>query len=136
MPAIDGILGMSTGFTSNQGPIFLVELARQNVISNAVFGFYLTGHTETSFLDIGMLQTSSMRDESELVWMNVDSTEYWWSQKVKGMRLYNKIDQIEGEDEIYSEVYRVNSSTGLTDTGTSCVYVPTFYYEVIINDIK
>jgi hypothetical protein len=60
------------------------------VISNAVFGFYLTGHTESSYLDIGMLQTSSMRNESELVWMDVEPTEYWWSQDIKGMRIYNE----------------------------------------------
>jgi len=69
MNEIDGILGMTSDY-KNGGPLFIKMLKEKGLITNAVFGFYLSGTDGRSFLDIGVLWNASMRDKNELVWMD------------------------------------------------------------------
>jgi hypothetical protein len=77
---------MSTGYHPQSGPLFVVELAKQGIISNDVFGFVLTGNPETSYCDVGMLLESSMKVGSEIAWIDVDRENYWWSSDITGIR--------------------------------------------------
>lgn len=62
---------MSTGLYGNTGPLIIEELYNEGQISQPIFGFYLGGTDEESYLDIGSLQKSAMRDPSELAWLPV-----------------------------------------------------------------
>ena len=55
MDGIYGIVGMSTGLTQDSGPILVPALYEAGVISKPVFGWYLTGMSDESYLDIGIL---------------------------------------------------------------------------------
>jgi hypothetical protein len=62
MEGVHGIVGMSTGFTRESGPILVEELYKGEVISEPVFGWYLTGLENESYLDIGILTEDSIRE--------------------------------------------------------------------------
>lgn len=46
-------------------------LANDEVIAEAVFGFYLTGFSETSYLDIGVFSNDAVRNKKDMAWMDV-----------------------------------------------------------------
>jgi hypothetical protein len=55
------------------------------MITDQVFGFSLTGLEGNSFIDIGVLWSSSMRDKNELIW--IDSiNDFWWTNHIEGIR--------------------------------------------------
>lgn len=66
-----------------------------------------------------------MRDPSELVWLKVVNNDFWWTNIINGIKIAN-VDGSEKE-------YAIDSTYGMTDTGTSCVYIPTQYYYSILN---
>ena len=71
MDAIDGIVGMATGFDPNSGPILINELFKQNLITAPVFGFYLSSLPGLSYLDIGIILDESINPNSKgIVWLN------------------------------------------------------------------
>jgi len=87
MNDIDGILGMSSDYKNN-GALFIKSLKAKGLITNAVFGFYLSGTEGKSFLDIGVLWNSSMRNKDELVWFDT-VPDFWWTNYVTGVRFVN-----------------------------------------------
>jgi hypothetical protein len=118
MNDIDGILGMTSDF-ENGGPLFIKSLKERGLISKAVFGFYLSGTGGKSYLDIGVLWDTSMRDKNELVWMDA-IPDFWWSNYVTGIRFVNP-----GETDMTKvTTFKTIKKMGTTDTGTSCTYVP------------
>jgi hypothetical protein len=46
----------------------------------------LTGNPETSYCDVGMLLQTSMREGSEIAWIDVDPRNYWWTSEITGIR--------------------------------------------------
>lgn len=120
---------MATGFTKweeTDGPVLIQSLYDGGVISEPVFGWLMAGTDETSYVDIGMLTPDSIRKDEEIVWMDVVYDDFWWTNFVTGVK-------IDGNE------YQVPKSYAITDTGTSCIYVPTDIYkameEKILEDI-
>jgi hypothetical protein len=62
MEGIHGIVGMSTGLTIDSGPILVEKLYEGKIISEPVFGWYLTGLENESYMDIGILTEDSIRE--------------------------------------------------------------------------
>lgn len=124
LDGIDGIAGMSTGLSEwSEGPRFIEELYNANKINAPVFGFYLAGPDEQSYLDVGVIQKSAMRDPTEMVWIDVENESFWWEASITGIKIQSQTDPDAGV------AYSIKSgSTALTDTGSSCTYIPPQYY--------
>ena len=56
---------------------------------------------------------------------------------IEGLRFYFEDDQDEEQEgEEFSLVKRIPREPGLTDTGSSCVYVPNYAYDLMIEQIS
>lgn len=64
-----------------------------------------------------------MRDPSELVWINVENESFWWEAAITGIRFESRTDP-----DSRTEYSIQEGSTALTDTGSSCTYIPAQYY--------
>lgn len=86
----DGILGMSTGlYTGVSSPetLLIQALADDGIITDPVFGFSLFGTETQSFVDIGVLQASSMKNPTDMVWLDVAYEDvFFWAQVTTGVR--------------------------------------------------
>ena len=56
------------------------------MIEKPEFGFYITGTEGDSYVDIGFIKAESMRDESELIWIDNDKNDFWWTATISGIR--------------------------------------------------
>ena len=121
-----GIAGLSTGLGNwETGPLVIQELYAANKITDDVFAFWLGGEDENSYLDIGTILDDGMRDPDELVWLDVVEDDFWWTNYITGLRTTS----VDGE----VLEYAIDTSYGMTDTGTSCIYVPTDFYNSFMN---
>jgi hypothetical protein len=111
---------LSSGKSDATGSLLIKYLYNAGLISNPVFGFYLGGTDENSYLDIGSIQNSSMRDESELVWFKTVKNDFWWTSYATGISFKNLTGQ--------PLSFKIDKSLAMTDTGTSCSYFPTKVY--------
>lgn len=66
-----------------------------------------------------------MRSKTELVWLPVVNNDFWWTNYVQGI----KLTSVDGD----SQEFQIVKSYAMTDTGTSCVYLPTAYYYSLMN---
>ena len=91
MDGIEGILGMSTGFYPESGPLYIDGLKNANLIENRVFGWYMSLKDETNYLDIGVIQDNAMSNPDDLVWLDVleeiEPFNFWWTQKIEGIKI-------------------------------------------------
>jgi hypothetical protein len=55
MDGIHGLCGMSTGLTEDTGPLLVNSLFEQGLISEPVFGWFMSDLTSTTYMDIGVL---------------------------------------------------------------------------------
>ena len=92
------------------------------MISEPIFAFYLTGVNETSYIDVGVIQSGSMKDSSRYVEMDVIDNSVWWMNYMRGV-------SFNGEEFIIEE------DLAITDTGTSCIYMPDRYYETFMSHV-
>jgi hypothetical protein len=84
---IAGIVGMSTGNPPyTEGPLVIEELYNAGLIDKPVFGFYLTGVDGQSYLDIGKFQSDAVRDNDEMVWLDVVEDDFWWTNYITGVK--------------------------------------------------
>ena len=123
---IHGIVGMSTGLTDDSGPLLVENLYEGKVISEPVFGWYLTGLANESYLDIGILSEESIREGEQLVWLPVlgdYNMRYWWTNVITGVKINEK-------------AYSLPSAYAMTDTGTSCIYTPTSVFSRLIAHVS
>ena len=90
---ISGVVGLSSGNSLDTGPLLIKYLYKAGLISKPVFGFYLGGTDENSYLDIGSIQNSSMRDQSELVWFKTVKNDFWWTSYATGISFKNTTGQ-------------------------------------------
>ena len=58
-----------------------------------------------------------MSSSSDILWLNILSNNYWWSQYITGFRWGNGMGD--------STEYKIDTISALTDTGTSCIIGPT-----------
>ena len=88
LDGIDGIAGMSTGLSDwSEGPRFIEELYSAGKINEPVFAFYLAGTEEQSYLDVGVIQESAMRNPDEMVWIDVENESFWWEASISGIKI-------------------------------------------------
>ena len=119
----DGILGFSTHFNDYvTGPLLVWELFEAGRLSEPTFAFYLAGNEETSYLDVGVIQSGSMRDPSKYVEFDVIDNSFWWMNYIRGV-------SFAGEEFIIEE------DIAITDTGTTCVYMPDRYYDHFMSHV-
>jgi hypothetical protein len=126
---ISGIVGMSTGLYGNSAPLLIEELFYDGKISEPVFGFYLGSTHEESFLDIGFISESAMRDPSELVWLPVVNNDFWWTNFITGISFTTP-------QQTKPLSVSLPRTLAMTDTGTSCTYFPSLYFKEIIGILK
>ena len=122
MDDIYGIIGMATGFHSGSGPNMIMSLYEGGVISEPVFGWYLSDMSDESYVDIGFLSAESIREGEELVWLPVVEDDFWWT---------NFVTAIKFDDEEFA----LSTAYAMTDTGTSCAYVPSSLYFYITDKV-
>lgn len=60
-----------------------------------------------------------------MVWLNVLSRNFWWTNYIEGIKFTSSDGKKEAE-------YAVRKTKALTDTGTSCVYMPFEYYDTVL----
>jgi len=118
MDGLHGIAGMSTGFTKDSGPVLVPALYKAGVISNPIFGWYLTGMSDESYLDIGIIHSNSIREGEEIVWIDVVNNDFWWTNYMTGIKIGDKR-------------YSIPTAKVMTDTGTTCAYVPSSLYSAL-----
>jgi hypothetical protein len=51
----------------------------------------LGGIDQESYLDIGSIPISAMRDPSELVWLDVAENNFWWTNYITGVKFTSSI---------------------------------------------
>jgi hypothetical protein len=81
---------MSTGYDARSGPLLVNDLYEGGVISEPVFGWFMSDETGTTFLDIGVLTYDSIREGDELIWMDVLNDDFWWTNEITGVSLDGK----------------------------------------------
>ena len=119
----DGILGLTTQY--NQfvtGPSLVWQMYEQSIIEEPVFAFYLAGPYEDSYFDAGVIQESAMKDPSKLIELDVINDNAWWMNYLRGVAF----DGVE---------YMLDKDIAITDTGTSCVYMPQQYYDDFMSHV-
>lgn len=97
-------------------------LKEAGLISKRVFAWYLTGTEGSSYLDIGTYKEEAMSNPADLTWISVERDNFWWAAEITAIKF--------GDEE-----YAINSGLAMTDTGTSCTYVPNEYYAIILEKI-
>lgn len=128
----DGIIGLWSGNLTgvdNSDMLMSRLCAQSKLLTDCVFSFYMTGTTESSFIDFGTINPSIVTDLSKVAKLDVlgDDGEGFWSQKVTGFRWGNYWDD--------DTEYAVNSTYGMTDTGCSCIVGPPRYIDYITKKI-
>ena len=126
---IDGIVGLSTGNPPlTEGDLLVKKLHEQGLIEKPIFAFYLSGTEGESFLDIGRLQSGALISLDDMVWIDVLSRNFWWTNYIEGIKFT-------GADGTVAQ-YAVKKTKALTDSGTSCVYMPYEYYDSVLHQIQ
>ena len=129
LDGLSGIVGMSTGMhLKSDGDLIVPLLYDSGLIERPVFAFYLAGQDEQSYLDLGKLDSKSIRNPNELVWFDSVPGDFWWTTTMTGY-------EIVGADG-KSKMFQIDQSKVMTDTGTSCSYIPSKYYMQFIDVLK
>jgi hypothetical protein len=121
MPNTVGIAGMNTD-SDGTGPSLIKSMKSSGVITKAAFCFYLTSPTSTSYLDIGIIDNTAMKDYTNLIMQNIIPGNYWWSNYVEGIQFGTST----------SDSWGLDSTIGITDSGSSCLNVPPKYYDWVL----
>ena len=82
-----------------------------------MFSFYLTGHEEESYVDFGDYDRNVMKNEEEIVWLDVIDNDRWWTNFITGFKW----------DLPEPVLYNFEKTKAFTDTGTSCIIGPKDY---------
>ena len=125
----DGIIGLWSGNKSAavQEEMIMNKMFTDSTIDEKVFSFYLTDLDNSSYIDFGTPNTAVMSDEADIIYIDIEDEDYWWSAKVQGLRWGSQMN----DDTEYSIV----EANGLTDTGTSCIIGPSAEVLSIRNSI-
>jgi len=115
--SVAGIAGLATDADDKWGPNLVKSLRNNGVLSDAVFGFYLSRIPTVSFLDLGAIINSHMADSTNLYMMDIVDESTHWALDITGIG-FGDMDQ---------NAYRIKGEA-LLDTGTTCIVVPPKYY--------
>ena len=76
----------------------------------------MTDLSGDSYIDFGAYNEAAMSDPADLIWIDIIDNDIWWTEYVTGVRWGPEMnDPVE---------YAVDSTKGLTDTGSSCIIGP------------
>lgn len=114
----DGIIGLWSGNKSGNfdEEMFMHKMYTDSTIDEKVFSFYLTGLSGSSYIDFGTPNTAVMSDPADIVYIDIESEDRWWTAQLQGLR-WGSLMNDETE-------YSITSASALTDTGTSCIIGP------------
>ena len=107
--------------------MFMYKMYPDSTISERTFSFYMTGLSGQSYIDFGTPNTAIMTSASDILWMNILSEDYWWSQYITGFKWGSTMND--------ATEYKIDTISALTDTGTSCIIGPTSAVASIRNQI-
>lgn len=125
MDDVNGILGLSTGFTNENGPLLIDFIYRAGGLDAQVFGVAFKDTSRQSFIDIGSYQDSSMNNPDELVEMD-PFDNFWWAQTISGLKFGSGSS---------ANAFSIPPDFCMTDTGTSLVYIPESLYNTVIERV-
>jgi hypothetical protein len=91
-------------------------LFADSTITENIFSFYMTGLDGASYIDFGTVDSSIVVNDADVVWIDIEDDDYWWTSSVTGFRW--------GPEWSDDTEYAIPSELGLTDTGTSCIIGP------------
>ena len=132
----DGIIGLWSGnsnsVTLDKTQMFVPEMVKDSTITAKVFSWYMTGKSGKSYVDFGAPNTAVYSDPAKLFYINIESNDYWWTSKIKGMRWKKNWSDTTTE-------YKFTEAKALTDTGSSCIIGPkadvSYFKNSILNTI-
>ena len=81
-----------------------------------------------SYVDLGFIRNSSMRNPNDLVWLELPSSSFFWMNPVTGVWIPESETILPEE-----QGFALAPLPGITDTGTSCSYIPPKYYQTIMS---
>jgi hypothetical protein len=114
MPSnIAAISGLATDSLGNK-PNLIKSMKTSGIITNSVFSFYLEGMTTTSYLDIGIIDNTAMKDSSNLYMIPILTNNYKWAANVEGIRFVTTD----------ADAWGLDSTVAILDSGTSCLSIP------------
>jgi hypothetical protein len=124
----EGIVGMASGFDGDTTVKYVPQLFAKGIIKASVFSIALPSSTATpSYIDFGTVNTSAITSTNDLVYMKIPKDtsavkyDYWWTLQITGI--------IYGDD--LTTEYVATSYPGITDSGSTCMYIPLTYYKQI-----
>jgi len=74
-----------------------------------------------SFVDLGQIRNESMKNPEDLIWIDVPKKSFFWSNYVTGIWIPDE-KQPSNTPELNGMA--LTPLLGITDTGTSCSYIP------------
>lgn len=87
----------------------------------------MSGIDQESFLDIGSIPNSAMRDPSELVWLDVATNDFWWTNYITAVKFTSPKGVV--------VEMKTEKSLAMTDTGTTCTWIPSKHYNTVFNQL-
>lgn len=98
------------------GPNLIKAFKNAGVISLNFFAFALRSTLMASYLDIGAIDLDAMNNPADLVKIPIIPGNFWWAGYIDGVRFGDDRDNAFGMAE---------PQMAFTDSGTSCILVPT-----------
>jgi len=87
----------------------------RSIIIECIFSFYLTGTSESSYIDFGQVNSVIETKPDESAWIDIEKNP-WWSSKLNGFRW--------GAEYSDTTEYKIPEKNAITDTGSSCIIGP------------
>ena len=123
---------MASGFDGDTTLRYVPQLFEKGTINSSVFSIALPSlATSPSYIDFGSINTAAITSTNDLKYMTIpqdtsgNKYDYWWTLNITGI--------IYGDD--LTTEYVATSYPGITDSGSTCMYIPNTYNTQIRNKI-
>ena len=125
----EGIIGQWSGNISGYDDVKLImpQLSEAGAVDDTIFSWFMTDTEGDTYIDFGAPNEAAMSSVDDLIYIDVIDEDYWWTNYVTGIRWKGDSDTTE---------YALTSKKALTDTGSSCIIVPTDEYNVILGKLS
>ena len=80
-----------------------------------------------SYVDVGFIRNSSMKNPKDLIWLDLPKNSFFWMNTVTGVWVPSAESKFPKKDG-----FALKPLPGITDTGTSCSYIPPQYYQIVM----
>ena len=115
------------------GPLLIRDMYEGGVIEDNIFSFYMEGYYEgdyASFLDIGQIDNSHMRNPDDLIWLDLQDHMFWMINSTSAVRYGDD------EDNAYQFPTLHSRLVSVIDSGTSMVFVPNSLWAYFLEHLK